>query len=333
VKVSILIPCYNADKWIGEAIESALRQDHPDKEIIVVDDGSTDGSRGIIRSFGDRIRSAFTENRGGNAARNRLLRLAAGDWLQYLDADDYLLREKISAQIRQLDRTPDVDMLFGPSLWRYEDDPLKTIQRIEIPLPHDPWILLVRWYLPQTGSPLWRKRALLDIGGWNEQQTVCQEHEVYFRLLSERKRFQYTEVAGAVYRHWSEETLCRNDKLSTYRERLRIIDLAERYLLSRGELGAIRQDAIDQSRFVCARILWERDPGLAKALVARIYSERRNFVPSDEFAPAFYRFLLRTFGFSATEHVAALTRSLRRRTAFSRVRGRVISASHIPTKT
>jgi glycosyltransferase involved in cell wall biosynthesis len=312
VKVSILIPCHNAEQWIGAAIESALGQDYPNKEVIVVDDGSTDGSRDRILSFGDSIRTEFTENRGGNAARNLLMQHSTGEWLQYLDADDYLMVDKISAQVHQLDLTPDVDVLFGPSLWRYEDVAEKPVQRIEIPLPHDPWVLLVRWYLPQTGSPLWRKRVLQDVGGWNERQTVCQEHELYFRLLAAGKRFAYANAAGAIYRHWSEDTVCRRDKLSTYRERLRIVDQAEQHLESRRELDFSRQDAINQTRFISARIIWERDRDLAKSTVNQIYSAQQHFRPDANYAPFVYRVVLQIMGFVMAEHVAALTRPLRR---------------------
>src|SRR5438128_899411 len=97
--VSILIPCYNAERWIGEAISSALAQTWSEKEIIVVDDGSTDGSLQQIRKFDGLVRWETGPNRGGNAARNRLLELAKGEWLQYLDADDYLLPDKIAKQM------------------------------------------------------------------------------------------------------------------------------------------------------------------------------------------------------------------------------------------
>ena len=97
--VSILIPCFNAERWIAQAIESALAQTWPEKEVIVVDDGSTDRSLDVIRRFDGRIRWETGPNRGGNAARNRLLELARGDWLQYLDADDYLLPEKVARQV------------------------------------------------------------------------------------------------------------------------------------------------------------------------------------------------------------------------------------------
>ena len=76
--VSILIPCYNAERWIAQAIESALAQTWSEKEIIVVDDGSTDRSLEVIRQFDGRIRWETGPNRGGNVARNRLLELARG---------------------------------------------------------------------------------------------------------------------------------------------------------------------------------------------------------------------------------------------------------------
>src|SRR6202011_1477360 len=113
--VSILIPCYNAERWVAQAIESALRQTWPEKEIIVVDDGSTDGSLAIIESFGDRIRWETGPNRGGNVARNRLLELAHGEWLQYLDADDYLLPMKIERQMEFIGANPAADVIFGPA--------------------------------------------------------------------------------------------------------------------------------------------------------------------------------------------------------------------------
>src|SRR5438876_862551 len=109
--VSILIPCYNAETWIAQAIESALVQTWSDKEIIVVDDGSTDRSLDVIRQFNGHIQWKAGPNRGGNAARNRLLELAHGEWLQYLDADDYLLPHKITQQMDFVSAHVDLDVV------------------------------------------------------------------------------------------------------------------------------------------------------------------------------------------------------------------------------
>ena len=104
--VSILIPCYNAQAWVRQSVESALNQTYPHKEVIVVDDGSTDGSLAVLREFGNSIQLETGPNRGGNAARNRLLALSKGKWLSYLDADDYLLPDKIPAPGQVHARTP-----------------------------------------------------------------------------------------------------------------------------------------------------------------------------------------------------------------------------------
>jgi glycosyltransferase involved in cell wall biosynthesis len=106
-RVSIIVPAYNAAQWLRETLESALAQTHADKEIIVVDDGSRDGTMDATRSFSGRgIRVVTQPNRGPAAARNHGLRLATGDFIQYLDADDLLAPDKIAAQIRRLDRNP-----------------------------------------------------------------------------------------------------------------------------------------------------------------------------------------------------------------------------------
>ena len=111
--VSILIPCFNAERWVAQTIESALSQTWLEKEVILVDDGSKDASLAIIKTFGDRIRWVSGPNRGSNVARNRLLELAHGDWLQYLDADDYLLPEKIARQMEFIAANPAADVIWA----------------------------------------------------------------------------------------------------------------------------------------------------------------------------------------------------------------------------
>jgi glycosyltransferase involved in cell wall biosynthesis len=89
--VSILIPSYNAQEFIGETLTSAVAQTWPRKEIIVVDDGSTDHTRAIADRFGSRqVKVVAQEHQGASAARNRAFSLSQGDYIQWLDADDSL---------------------------------------------------------------------------------------------------------------------------------------------------------------------------------------------------------------------------------------------------
>jgi glycosyltransferase involved in cell wall biosynthesis len=311
--VSILIPCHNAAHWIAPCIESALAQTWTEKEVIVVDDGSTDGSLGIIRSFGEKIRFESGPNRGGNAARNRLLELARGEWLQYLDADDYLLPDKVSSQMVFLGDHPEVDVVFGPvTLEHHSEDAEPRRELLVIPAPHDPWILLARWFLPQTGSPLWRKSAVVEVGGWKAGQPCCQEHELYLRLLMAGKRFEHHEAGGAIYRQWSEGTVCRRDIAEVHRRRMEIERGAETFLRARGMLASGRLYAINQARFEIARIAWSYDRAFAESLVREIRETDAGFVPSGRAAPWHYRLIWRLCGFRAAESVAAV-----RRRAFS----------------
>lgn len=334
--VSILIPCYNAEKWIEQAINSALNQTYKNTEIIVIDDGSTDRSLEIIQSFGDRITWQATSNSGGNVTRNRLLELSRGEWLQYLDADDYLLTNKIERQVEFLHRHPDTDIVYSPVVLQHHnyiveatlesrqqeiatssleilnlESPNAITQEIlPIPQPHDPWILLARWYLPQTGSCLWRKQSIIDVGGWNEAQKCCQEHELYLRLLQDRQLFSYFDVEGSIYRQWSEETVCNQDKAETYRRRLEITDKIEQHLTATQQLTKPRQNAINQARFECARIIWLTDKEWSKSIIQQICQQDLEFVPTGNCAPEIYRLMYQVFGFSFAETVAAFKRSL-----------------------
>lgn len=303
MRVSILIPCFNAERWIGEAIESALAQRWPDTEVIVCDDGSADSSLDVIRRFEGRIRWESGPNRGSNPTRNRLLELSTGEWLQYLDADDYLLPDKIERQCAWLQSHADVDVVFGPVTLEFVEDGAVRQEVLPIPPPHDPWILLARWFLPQTGAPLWRKAAVAAVGGWKPDQPACQEHELYLRLLIGDKRFAYSDTGGAVYRQWSEQTLWKSDRARTRRLRLHIEAQAEQHLRARDLLTPERLSAINQARFEMARLAWQTDRDEAAAIVETIERSQPGFVPGGA-APPSYRRLYRWLGFEATEMVA-----------------------------
>lgn len=311
-KVSILVPCFNAERWIAQAVQSALDQSHHDVEIIVVDDGSTDGSLDVIRSFGNRIRWESGPNNGGNRTRNRLLELATGEWIQYLDADDYLLPEKIERQLEELQAADHVDVAYSPVIFRFEQSPRPAREELfVIPEPRDPWILLIQWMLPQTSGPLWRRSALLDAGGWNENQKCCQEHELYFQLLKCGKRFQYCESVGAVYRQWSEGTVCRRNPLETFLTRMSVVKACEEFLISSGEMNAHRRDAVAHTRYQCARSIWHLDRRHAVALAKSARQAHPQFrLPRAKHFPALYRSLVSAFGFRTGELIADLARSL-----------------------
>ncbi len=115
--VSVIIPVYNYDRYLGEAIESVLGQTHPHLEVIVVDDGSTDRSSEVAKSFADRgVRYCHQLHAGIGPARNTGVELAQGEYLAFLDADDRWPPEKIERQLNAFDSDPALEMVFGQAL-------------------------------------------------------------------------------------------------------------------------------------------------------------------------------------------------------------------------
>lgn len=305
--VSIVIPCMNASRWLRPCVDSALAQTHHEKEIIVVDDGSTDESLSILRSYGDTIRVIASPHAGAPHARNTGLAAASGEWVQFLDADDYLEPPKIASQLAEA--RAEADVLYSPAIvetWR--DD--RAAGRVVHPL--DPASdLYERWFtfqLPQTGAALWRATAIRRIGGWNEAMPCGQDHELYLRALQAELRFHATESSHAVYRIWSESTLCRKDPLLVIEVRTKLLLQLFAWLRDTGRLTSRNHRAAGRACFEMARQLVRYD--LAKASDYHAARRSEGLIALDgPAAPPLYRLAYRTLGFATAERIAMLRRS------------------------
>lgn len=111
--ISVIITVFNGEKYITEALQSIFNQDYSNLEVIVVDDGSTDGIRERIQQFNGRLFYYFQENGGIASAKNLGIEKATGDYFAFLDCDDLWVPEKTTFQLHQLKENPDVDMVFG----------------------------------------------------------------------------------------------------------------------------------------------------------------------------------------------------------------------------
>jgi hypothetical protein len=310
--VSILIPCFNNARWVAQAIDSALAQTGPAIEVIVVDDGSTDDSLSIIKSFEGRIHWESGPNRGAPAARNRLLDLARGEWLQYLDADDYLRPGKIERQLAVANKHPDCDVVYSATACEVKrEEGLVTVDEV-VREPHDPWILLAHWELPQTGGSLWQKKRLQQVGGWRVDQPCCQEHELYLRLLQAGSRFEHCEGCLSVYRFWDHGGRI-SDRLrdETYRQRLLILDRIEAFLIETKQLSQARHQAINDTRHATARALWHSDHKWALRVAESIRSSDPDYFPRRQpHGPPLYVLMYRLLGFHAAQMLADWKRQL-----------------------
>jgi glycosyltransferase involved in cell wall biosynthesis len=112
-RVTVMIGVYNGERYLGEAIDSVLAQTHPVHELIVVDDGSTDGSGAVAESYGPPVRCIHQERGGMAASRNRAIREASGDFFAFLDADDRFPPEKLERQLAVFEEDPELDVVYG----------------------------------------------------------------------------------------------------------------------------------------------------------------------------------------------------------------------------
>ena len=188
--VSIIMPCYNAEGFVSEAIESAVNQSYPFKEVIVIDDGSTDGSLSVIKKFGRKIRWETGPNKGGSAARNRGLSLAKGDYIQFHDTDDLLDLNKLETQMPILLQTG-ADLVYSD--WRQYNiarPERKWICHV-VPQGNDPVVLALQKQNITTNAPIHKKETLLKINGFREDLPCCQERDLHLRLACSGVRFHY----------------------------------------------------------------------------------------------------------------------------------------------
>lgn len=234
--VSILIPCYNAEKWLSETINSALDQTWKNIEIIIVDDGSTDSSLAIAKTFESKnIKVLSQENRGASSARNQALIYAQGEFIQYLDADDLLAIDKIELQINLAQRGHSVYVISGE--WgRFYNSPLETNftkkslwqDKSSIDWLIDCWkkremMPLHSWLVP---------RNIADQAGiWNENLSLNDDGEYFCRVILASKGIKFCNGARSHYRSGMINSLSRQRSHQAFSSYYQSIQLSTQRLL------------------------------------------------------------------------------------------------------
>jgi teichuronic acid biosynthesis glycosyltransferase TuaG len=182
-RVSIVIPVFNHERFIRESIESVLAQDFPALEVVVVDDGSTDGTPAIVAEYRDRVRIIRQENAGAARALNCGLRAATGEWIGWLSSDDVFLPGKITAQLATARIRPQVGLLYsswikidaaGAELSRHVSPELIASQAI--------WQLMQGNFI-NGSSVLLRRDVIQRHGVFDESLRADVDAEMWFRLL------------------------------------------------------------------------------------------------------------------------------------------------------
>lgn len=208
-RVSIIIPCYNCERWVDQAIKSGLNQTYSNIEIVVVDDGSTDGTLEVLRTFGPRIKLEIGPNRGGNRARNRGFALSTGDYIQFLDADDYLEPDKIARQVRFLQETG-ADVVYGD--WRHRrhhpNSSFSYLNGIEvIGVQQNILAALLSFRLVNGGAVLYRRQVVNQVGGWDETLHAFQDMDFLTSVALSGADIRYQPGCHFIYRKYGGTTI------------------------------------------------------------------------------------------------------------------------------
>lgn len=237
--VSVVVPCYNGARYVRLAVGSALAQNYPNIEVIVVDDGSTDDSVELLRrTFGDRVKLISISNSGPSAARNVGLKAAGGDYIQFLDADNMITREKVARSMACFRDRPGTDLVFTaihePRRHDFTDESDFSAEELQATLDKMRW----RTYdlvLPGTGmlaletsQPVFRRAALVECGGWDEDLTVMEDTELVCRMAMRGAVIEPVEYVGVLYRDHPGERVTRRmrfDNADYFRTVLKMIEL------------------------------------------------------------------------------------------------------------
>lgn len=188
--VSIIIPVYNGANYLREAIDSALAQTYPNIEVIVINDGSSDGgaTEEIAQSYGARIRYVGKENGGVATALNTGIRMMKGEYFSWLSHDDVYLPDKIERQIRQLQQYGRDVILYGDHNFIDEASRHLSVKRIKAPHPAEFRLSLLYSHPVHGCTLLIPRRFLLESGLFNEALRTTQDYDLWFRM-AERHEF------------------------------------------------------------------------------------------------------------------------------------------------
>ena len=202
--ISIIVITYNDRQHVGEAINSALAQIYPNCAVIVVDDGSTDGTgQFITEHYGDRVRYHWKENGGQGSARSAGLEIASGEYIQHLDSDDILLPHKIETQVTYLEAHPELAFVYGRTLCFYDGDRSHTWEHGANARARSGNLfeeILRNGNFVNIAQPLTRRSWIDRIGGWDPHIREADDYDFMVRLAYAGAEGYFLDDAVFLYR-------------------------------------------------------------------------------------------------------------------------------------
>ena len=311
--ISVVIPCYNAEAFLRETIESVLNQTYRNHEIILVDDGSTDGTATIIQSYGATVRGISTPNRGASAARNLGTAMVQGDFIQYLDADDLLTPQALETKLKALLSTKgDVAYSGWQRLEQLEngqfmatevkDRAIEAVnQDIEIALFTDFWC--------PPAALLYSRRIVEKISGWNESLPIIQDARFLLDAALWGGKFIRVPGVGAYYRIHGCQSLSRRNEQAFVKDCFHNAWQVENFWRTHGGINSERKRALLRVYGRSARFFFEYDRVIFYEILDKIYELESKYLPEN---PKMLKFLSSWIGYARAEEISLIYRNIRR---------------------
>jgi glycosyltransferase involved in cell wall biosynthesis len=302
--VSIIIPCFNASRWLSEAINSCLQQTYPNIEIIVINDGSTDNSLEIIKSFEKQIIWKSIPHSGGNFARNLGFNLSQGEYIQFLDADDYISPEKIARQVSFLETTQ-LDIVYGD--WRHKyhlPNGTSFLGDIKISDTQTDILesLLGTWWVA-LAALLYRRNTIISSPGWDEKLFAAQDRDFLISLVMNGAKVGYQPGCYSIYRRYGNVTVSTRSKEFWIESHCLVLKKHEEKLIQSNQLSDKHHHAIASSYFDLARYALLVNYSLYLELLEEALTRFPKFKNKNQ--SLIYQLLQSYLGFRQTERIAS----------------------------
>jgi glycosyltransferase involved in cell wall biosynthesis len=182
-RVSVIIPTHNRKAFVQEAVDSVLAQTYEDFELIVVDDGSTDGTGKVLKRYENRLLYLYQANQGVSAARNNGLALAQGEFIAFLDSDDLWLPKKLAIQVAFMDQHPQAQICYTDELWIRRGkrvNPKKRHAKCSGEIYHHCLPLCII----SPSSALMRRGLFAQVGTFDPGLPVCEDYDLWLRVAA-----------------------------------------------------------------------------------------------------------------------------------------------------
>jgi glycosyltransferase involved in cell wall biosynthesis len=302
--VSVIIPCYNVESYISECLESVLNQTYPDIEIICVDNNSSDQTFTLIKNYKEKHNNiiVLSERKpGASYARNKGLKKAKGKWIQFLDADDLLLPDKITHQIKMVQQIN--PSFLAAACYRQTINGERIIINVS---PDDPYKALYITKLGNTCANLFRADSLNMIDGWKESLKSSQESDLMFNLLKNGFKVTYDHIPLTIIRERESGQISQRDPREKWLQYICLrVEMIQFLKLREADYFKNEKSFYYQNLFSQLRILAKFD--LDKAVEIFNANFTKDFLPiSEKFSV--YSYLFRLFGFKKAEQIRSFIR-------------------------